>query len=134
MRRIAIIYLTIVMLLVPIIGAGCGSDGDNSDMDEEAIEATIDGYMSSYNASDFDECITYFTGYDDEEDAKSQLEFLRGLSGEIANGVIKVSHTSTAGQSATTTVSFTIYGQEDANEMQLKKVDGEWKILWDEEW
>ena len=105
----------------------CGKESG----DRAAIGDTIKGYISSYNASNFEECITYFTDYGDKEDAISELTFFRSLSGEL--GYRKVKDIVISGQTATVSVVFTIGGEEGTDMMQLRKVDGKWKIIWEQE-
>jgi hypothetical protein len=45
------------------------SCGGGSSREATAIEDTIRGYLTTFNAGDFTQCLTYFTGYEDEDDA-----------------------------------------------------------------
>lgn len=128
MKRISVVSLMVVLALLPVMGVNCDS---GSDGDDRAIEDTIRGYISSYNASDFDECVTYFTDYSDEDDAKEGLAFFRALSGELQ--FKEIGNIAITNQTAMVTVAFTIGGEEGTDEMHLRKVQGRWKILWEEE-
>ena len=126
--------LIVVCLLMAVLSASCGGgggDGDgNWDSEVAAIEDTIRGYVETYNAQDYPQCLTYFTEYGDEGDALAALAFLRGLSGELEYREIKditISGTNTA----TVMVVFVIGGEEGSDELQLKKVEGDWKIVWE---
>ena len=128
--------LLVVFTLMVVVLTGCGgngSSGDNAD-----IENTINGYITTFNAGDFTQCLTYFTDYGDEEDALAFLQFMRGMSGElklreIKNITIVPPAVPGSGQTATVTVVFTIAGEEGTDQMQLREVDGQWKIVWAED-
>jgi hypothetical protein len=119
--------LIVISIVMAVVLTGCGgneSAGGNAD-----IENTIKGYITTFNAGDFTRCLTYFTDYGDEEDALAFLQFMRGMSGELKLREIK--DISISGPTtATATVVFTIAGEESTDQMQLRKVDDQWKIVW----
>jgi len=118
--------LLMVSIVVATLLIGCGGDesaGDNAD-----IENTIRGYVETYNARDYAQCLTYFTDYGDKNDALASLQFFRGLSGEL--GFQEIREIAITDQTATVTVVFTIGGEEGTDQMELKKVDGHWRIVW----
>jgi hypothetical protein len=131
LKRVLVASIVIAALL-----AGCGGSqptGDNAD-----IEDTIEGYVTTFNAGDFTQCLAYFTGYGDEEEARAFLSFMRNLSGELELRKVKdiaIVPPAVPGGSptATATVVFTVAGEEGTDQMQLRKVDGQWKIVWVEE-
>ena len=116
----------LVAALLPV--AACNGGGSNSSA--AAIEDTIRGYVTTYNAADFAQCLTYFTDYGDESDALGALAFFRSLSGELEYRKIK--DIAITGQTATVSVVFVIEGEEGTDQMSLKKVNGKWKILWEQ--
>ena len=61
--------ILIIFLLATLSFVACGSSAAAAD--RAAIEKVIRGYVSSYNASNFDETLTYFTGFADRQDALS---------------------------------------------------------------
>jgi ketosteroid isomerase-like protein len=130
------LLLVVCMLLVGLLlVAGCGG-GPTSEA--AAIEDTIRGYVTTYNAEDFDKCLTYFTDYEDKEDALAFLSFARGLSGplelrEINDIAIVPVAVPGGSRTATATVIFTITGEESTDQIRLKEVDGHWKIIWEQE-
>jgi len=63
MRRRLLVCMMVVGLLAM---ASCGG---GSSREATAIEDTIRGYLAAYNAEEFGTCLTYFTGYEDEDDA-----------------------------------------------------------------
>ena len=116
-----------------VVLAGCGGDGP--DGDNKDIENTIKGYVTTYNAGDFTGCLTYFTGYEDEEEARTFLSNMRSLSGELELREVKdiaigPPAVPGSGPTATATVVFTIAGEEGTDQMQLTQVDGKWKLVW----
>lgn len=127
MKKLLVIGVLVVAvtagILVPILWRGGG--------EHSAIEDTIRGYVETYNAQDYAQCLTYFTDYGDEADALGALEFFRSLSGELEYRKIK--DIAISGQTATATVVFVIGGEEATDQMQLKKVNGKWKIIWEHE-
>ena len=77
MKRILLVCLLVVGLLLM---ASCGGGYSREATDATAIEDTIRGYFTTFNAEDFDKCLTYFTDYEDKEDALAFLSFIRSLS------------------------------------------------------
>jgi uncharacterized protein YcfL len=132
MKIKAIMGLTLasVMVLAALLSVSCSSGEENGD--SAAIEDTIRGYVNTYNSEDFVQCLTYFTGYDDEEDALAFLSYMRNLSGEMELKKVKDVSVSTP-TTATATVMFTMLGEDSTDQMQIRKVGGQWKILWEEE-
>jgi hypothetical protein len=118
--------VSIAVATLLIVCGGNESAGDNAD-----IENTIRGYFTTFNGGDFTQCLTYFTGYEDEEDALAFLQFMRGMSGELQLREIK--DIALVDQTATATVVFTIAGEPGTDRMQLRKADDRWKIVWTEE-
>ncbi len=128
MKRFLIV-LCIVAVLLPV--AACGKGDTGAKGDAAAIEDTLKGYVTTYNAGNFAKCLTYFTDYGDEDDALALLSFLRSMSGKLV--LKEVRHISISDQTATATVVFTIGGEEGTDQMQLRKVQGKWKIVWEQE-
>jgi len=118
----------VIWLLLVALGMSCGGGGGESNGDSAAIEDTIRGYVETYNARDYVQCLTYFTDYGDEDEALASLEFFRGLSGEL--GFQEIIDIDISGRTAMVTVAFTIGGEEGTDQMELKKVDGRWKTVW----
>jgi len=114
--------------LVGCLLAACG--GGAATGDRAAIEDTITGYVQTYNARDYSQCLTYFTGYGDTNEALASLEFFRGMSGELK--FREISEMAVTGSTATVTVVFAIGGDEGTDEMRLENVGGQWKILWEQ--
>jgi len=131
LKRLLLAVLLLVTLLI-----GCGRDA--STREAAAIEDTIKGYVTTFNAEDFDKCLTYFTDYGDEEDALAFLSFIRSLSGplelrEIRDTAIFPPAVPGSGQTATATVTAAILGEESTDYIRLKKIDDHWKIIWEQE-
>ena len=129
MKRLLVVTIVIAVVLI-----GCGGNG--ADGDEKDIENTIRGYITTFNDRDYDECLNYFTSYEDEEDALAYLSYMRDLSGELELREVKdiaIVPTSVpgSGPTATATVVFTVAGEEGTDQMQLTQVDGQWKIVWE---
>lgn len=102
------------------------------------LEDTVKGYLTAYNAEDFTTCLTYFTDYGDEEEALAFLSYMRNLSGPLefreTKGIAIIPPVAPgSGQTATVTVVFTIGGEEGTDQLQLKEVNGKWKIIWEQE-
>jgi hypothetical protein len=104
--------------------------GGSANGDKWAIEQTIRGYFSTYNACNYEECLTYFTDYGDKEDALSQLAAFRGLSGELT--LVRIGGITIENSTATAEVIGTMHGQTDSQSMTLRREGGRWKILWEQ--
>jgi hypothetical protein len=122
--------LAFAIVLTALFCASCSSGEDSGE--SAAIESTIRGYVTTFNTGDFTQCLTYFTGYDNEEDALVFLSYMRNLSGEMDLKKVHDVSISTP-TTATATVIFTMLGEEGTDQMQMKKIGNQWKILWEEE-
>ncbi len=132
MKRILFICLLVIGLSLMT------SCGGGTNREARAAEDTIRGYATTFDAGDFAQCLTYFTDYEDEEDALAFLSYMRSLSGplelrEIKDIAIFPPAVPGSGQTATATVTFTITGEESTDQIRLKKVNGKWKIIWEQE-
>ena len=127
MKKLLVVGVVVALVTAGILVPILWRDGG----EHSAIEDTIRGYVETYNAQDYAQCLTYFTDYGDEADAVGALEFFRSLSGELEYRQIK--DIAISGQIATATVVFVIGGEEATDQMQLKKVNGKWKIIWKQE-
>jgi len=130
-KRILLVCLLAIGLLVM---ASCGG---GSSREATAIEDTIRGYVTTFNAGDFTRCLTYFTDYGDEGDALAFLSYMRSLSGplelrEVKDIAIFPPAVPGGGQTATANVTFTITGEESTTQIRLEKVNGHWKIIWEQ--
>jgi hypothetical protein len=119
-----------------VLLVACGGGG-NRDADRAAIEDTIRGYVESFNASDFDRTLSYFTGFGDREDALAYLGVLREQSGELAivnfdRAAIAFVSPTPSGATAKVPVDFVIQGQVGSQMLELKEEDTGWKILWEQ--
>lgn len=130
MRRSKIAVVLIMLLFVTSLFVSCG--GANSDTNKAEIEQVIRGYVSSYNASDFEETLTYFTGYDNEQDALAYLAFLKSISGELILVNFDRDSIAVTGNTARVPVEFIIMGEQGSQWINLQKENGSWKILWEQ--
>jgi len=130
MRRSKIAVVLIMLLFVTSLFVSCG--GANSDTNKAEIEQVIRGYVSSYNASDFEETLTYFTGYDNEQDALAYLAFLKSISGELILVNFDQDSIAVTGNTARVPVEFIIMGEQGSQWINLQKENGSWKILWEQ--
>jgi len=96
-----------------------------------AIEDTIRGYFAAYNAEEFSTCLTNFTDFSDEQAALDSLRWMRGFLGEIT--LQKIEDIAISGKTASATVSVTLWGEPETEQMQFKKLNGIWKIVWAQE-
>jgi len=132
MKRIILVCLLVAGLL---LAASCRGGSNGEATASMVIEDTIRGYVTTFNAEDFDKCLTYFTDYGDEEDALAFLSYMKGISGslelqEIKDiGIVPVAVPG-GSRTATATIIFTISGKEGTDQIRLKEVDGDWKIIW----
>lgn len=130
MRRNKVVIILIMLLFAVFLFVSCGS-GD-ADSDKVAIEKVIRGYVSSYNSSNLEETLTYFTGFDDSQDALAYLAFLRSQSGELTLVNFDSEGISVVGNTAKVPVEFIIMGERSFQWLNLKKENGGWKILWEQ--
>ena len=129
MKRILVVCMLVVWLLLM---ASCGDGTSRAATAATAIEDTIRGYVTTFNAGDFTQCLTYFTDHGDEGDALAFLSYMRSLSGPLELRETKDIACATP-QIAIATVVFTIVGEESTDQIRLKKVDAKWKIIWEQE-
>jgi|GEM_PF-4171105 len=118
--------LALCVLIVSLLTTACC--GGSSSADEIAIEDTIRGYITTYNAGNLAQCLTYFTDYEDETEALASLSFMRGFLGEIT--LQSIDDLAISGETATATVTILIWGEPDTDQMHLRKENGVWKIVW----
>jgi hypothetical protein len=131
MRKILLVCLLVIGLLLTASCAG------GSSREATAIEDTIRGYVTTFNAGDFTQCLTYFTDYGDEGDALAFLSYMSDISGplelrEVKDIVIFPVAVPGGSRTATATATFAILGEEGTDQPQLKEVDGHWKIVWEQ--
>jgi len=129
-RRILYTFLLVICVLV-MTSCEVGSNKETA-----AVEDTIRGYVAAFNDEDFDKCLTYFTDYEDREDALAFLSFMRDLSGPLE--LKKIGDTTIVPvavpgdrRTATASVTFSLAGEDNTDLMQLKEVEGYWKIVWE---
>lgn len=124
MKRIALITLATILLLLPALAINCGSSGEDS----KAIEDTIRGFVSSYNDSDFDKCMDYFTGFSEQEKIglTASLTSDRTTLGKII--LTSIGKITIDGSTATAEVSSTQNTESSTDSLYLSKTDGKWKI------
>jgi hypothetical protein len=125
----SIVIIPLMLLLLTLLFVSCGG---NTSQDKVAIEQVIRGYVSSYNASNFEDTLACFTGYDDYQDALAYLVFLRSLSGEITLVNFDAASISVTGNTARVPVDFIIMNELSSQWINLEKVNGNWKILWEQ--
>lgn len=130
MRRSNIVVILIMLLVATFLFVSCG--GSDTGRDKVAIEQVIRGYVSSYNASNFEETLTYFTGFEDSQDALAYLAFLRSQSGELTLVNFESGSVAVTGNTARVPVEFIIMGEQSSQWINLAKENGGWKILWEQ--
>ena len=133
---VGVVALVICMLLIGLLRVAGYRGWPTSEA--AAIEDTIRGYVTTFNAEDFDKCLTYFADYGDKEDALAFLSFIRSLSGplelrEIKDIAIFPPDQPGNSQTATATVIFIITGEEGIDQIRLKEINGKWKIIWEQQ-
>ena len=112
----------------------CGGKNRESN-DVRAVEDTIRNYVITYNNEESNECLNFFTGYEDKDDALAYLSFMRGLSGKLELREIKeitIVPVAVPGgnRSATASITFSASGEENIDWKELKEVESKWKIIW----
>lgn len=121
--------ILLMSALVLILGAfvvGCGA----SKTDEEAVEDTIRDMMAAYNAENYDKCLTYLAGVTDEDVTKAALTLLQATMGDVT--IDKIENVTVNGSNATADVTLKMGDQTDTTEMTFTKVDGKWKMAWED--
>lgn len=86
MKRILLVCLLVAGLLLMV---SCRGGTSKETTDATAIEDTIRGYVTTYNAGNFTHCLTYFADYGDEGDALAFLSYMRSLLGPLELREIK---------------------------------------------
>jgi ABC-type phosphate transport system substrate-binding protein len=125
----------VVAVAAVLAGCGCGNGTTNN---TEAIRETIYGFVEAYNARDYQQCLSYFTGWDGsstEEAQLSLLEMARGFTGEMT--VEKIEDITISGSTATAVVTSSWeYPDEEGKttnapgeEIRLKKEGSKWKYV-----
>ena len=79
MKRIAVIYLAIVLTLSSVLGVSCSSEGG----DTGAIKNTINSMWNAYNRGNYAEALTYCTNYGEEEDEIAQMSAMKSTTGAL---------------------------------------------------
>jgi hypothetical protein len=125
-KEVSVKKILLIGVLVLVLGAfvvGCATKSD-----EAAVEDSIRGLISAYNAEDYDKCMTYLKGITDETEdtVKAALAMAHGFVGDI--NVDKVENVTVNGSTATARVTFRMGDETDTSEMTLTKVDGKWKM------
>jgi len=118
----------LILLCLLIVGLSMACGGGAANDERAAIEDTIRGYVRTFNAGDFTQCLTYFIDYGDEAEALASLSWMRGFLGEITlQGIDDIA---ISGETATALVTSLIWGEPDTDQMHFKKENGVWKIVW----
>ena len=117
----------VLMIVFAVVLLGCGSGCRNTTSDSEAINNTIEGFYSAYNAQDWSTCLSYV---DDEYNAgEAIIELLkasRAATGEVT--VNSIDNINITGSTATVAVTATLGGKTRTMEHHLVKNDGNWGI------
>jgi len=121
MKRLLV--LTVLLLGMAVVFVGCGAKSDSA-----AVEDTIRGYISAYNAGDYEKCVSYFDNLSEDEKSAmlSGLEQSGGSSDKIT--IESIDKITISDSIATATVKMTWSGQTDTLDISLVKKDGDWKF------
>lgn len=116
-----------VLMPVAVVLAGCGG---TTDADSAAIESTIEGFYSAFNAQDWSKCAGYV---DDSQNwgastIRSALQMSYAVTGRVT--VETITNIDISGSTATAEVGLTYGGESETMELPLTKKDGRWKISW----
>ena len=132
MKLNKIIFILVAVLLTIGLLVSCG--GGNTIQDKEKIGDVIRNYVASYNASNFEETVSYFTGYADRQDAMDYLAFLKSMSGNLTLVNFDRDSVAIIGNTARVPVDFIIMGELSSQWINLKKENSNsnWKILWEQ--
>jgi hypothetical protein len=122
--------ITLVLVLLFIVSLFVSCSGGNNIQDKEKISDVIRNYVASYNASNFEETISYFTGYSDRQDAIDYLTFLKSMSGNLTLVNFNRDSVAVTGNTARVPVEFIIMGEQSSQWINLVKENGSWKMLW----
>jgi hypothetical protein len=119
------LLISAVLVVLAMIFVGCAKN-ESAD-----VKDSITGFVSAYNAGDYDQCLTYLLGITDEnkDTIKTALAAYHGLAGDFE--VNKIENVTVNESTATATITFTIQGQTQTKEMTLNKVDNTWKMSGD---
>lgn len=119
------LLISAVLVVLPMIFVGCAKS-ESAD-----VKDSITGFVSAYNAEDYDQCLTYLLGITDEnkDTIKTALAAYHGFAGDFE--VNKIENITVDESTATATVTFAIKGQTQTKEITLNKVDNIWKMSGD---
>ncbi len=120
MKKLVLVIALLVAISVMVVG--CGKS------ESAAIKDWINGFVTAYNADDFEKCTDYLVGVDDlnKLGVVAALTASRLVTGEIE--VDSIENISVNGSTATVTVKVTVMSIEQTKELSLSKVDGMWKF------
>ena len=119
MKRIAVVYLAVVLTLSSVLVVSCSSSEGG---DTGAIKNTINSMWNAYNRGNYAEALTYCTNYGEEEDEIAQMSAMKNTTGNVT--VQSIENIIISGSTATATVNLHIAYQDDSEEVNLVKIDG----------
>ena len=125
------LVLAIALLVaIPVMLMGCAKS------QVPAVKDDINGFVTAYNAGDYDQCVTYIVGITDEnkETIKGTLQGFKLAAQSIE--VVSIEEINIDGSTATAKVTLNVTltaamgGQttEQTIELTLTKEDGTWKF------
>jgi hypothetical protein len=122
MKRLLV--LAVLLLGMAVVFVGCGAKSDSA-----AVEDTIRGFVSAYNAGDYEKCLNYYDGLSGEERSAmlSGMEQSGGSSGEIT--IESIDNIIISDSKATASIKMTWTGDTaETSQISLVKNDGKWKL------
>jgi hypothetical protein len=123
-----LVLVLALLVAIPVMLVGCAKS------QVPAVKDDIDGFVTAYNAGDYDQCVTYIVGITDEnkETIKGTLQGFKMVAQSIE--VTSFDEIKIDGSTATAkvTLNVTIVGvaqpMEKTIQLTLSKVDGTWEF------
>jgi len=118
------LFISAVLVVLAMVFVGCAKS------DSAAIEDTTKGFFAAYNAQDYEKCLTYLPEVSETEQSAliTGLQYARELSGEVT--IESITDIKVNDSTATATLTGTVMGQTQTQEITLSKENGSWKMVW----
>ena len=123
-----VLSLVLVLVLSVCMFTACGKS------DEELVTEVVDGYMAAAKAADMKKAAEYCAGETYDAVIASVEEFTNSEYAEMLKEMMAgveytINSVEVNGDAATVNYTVSALGQESEDTLDLKKIDGDWKIV-----
>lgn len=127
MTRRNLVLVIALLLVIPVVLVGCGSNGSKKD-ESTAVEASINGFADAYASGNYETCAGYLTETTDatKDTIIQELSAFHQITPEIQ--VDSIDNVTVEGSTATADVTVTVLSKQATVKMTLSKSDDTWKF------